>query len=213
MNKLDVWNKIKERKLSSSIIEDIVKVIEQNFERIEFVKDHVGVRDFLFLAEEGTKYAADFFVSINVECEKDNSYLTNLKLWFKNNNANTDSAYKEMIKFFETTDRVLYIGIGFKESEIYLKEELAEEILSQKYEVEEEILKKLRKFPKWFEEFAKWPEELNFLTAKAERYIKKVLRPMEKETLRGKIDEILSKEKLSNNDKAILKSIVTHLAS
>lgn len=213
MNKQVVWNKIKERTFSSSMIEDIIKLLEQNFERIEFVKDHVGVRDFLFIAEEGTKYAADFFVSINVECEKDYSYLTNLKLWFKNNNANTDSAYKEMVNFFESTDRTLYIGIGFKESEVYLKEELAEEILSQKYEVEEEILKKLRKFPMWFEEFAKWPEELNFITVKAERYIKKVLRPMEKEVLRGKIDEILSKEKLSDNDKTLLKSIVTHLAS
>ncbi|MED2737832.1 hypothetical protein [Bacillus toyonensis] len=213
MNKQVVWNKIKERKYSSSMIEDIIKVIEQNFERIEFVKDHVGVRDFLFIAEEGTKYAADFFTSINVECEKDYSYLTNLRLWFKNNNANTDSAYKELVNFFDCTDRTLYIGIGFKESEVYLKEELAEEILSQKYEVEEEILKKLRKFPKWFEEFAKWPEDINFITVKAERYIKKVLRPMEKEALKGKIDEILSKEKLSKTDKVLLKSIVTHLAS
>lgn len=213
MNKQVVWSKIKERKYSSSIIEDIIKVIEKNFERIDFVKDHVGVRDFLFIAEEGTKYAADFFTSINVECEKEYSYLTNLRLWFKNNNANTDSAYKELVNFFDSTDRTLYIGIGFKESEVYLKEELAEEILSQKYEVEEEILKKLRKFPKWFEEFAKWPEDINFITVKAERYIKNVLRPMEKEVLKGKIDEILSKETLSNTDKVLLKSIVTHLAS
>jgi hypothetical protein len=211
ITKKEVWEKIKERDINFPFKKELFTIIEEHFDRIDFIKDHVGIRDFMFIAEEDTKFTANFFVAINVECEKSYSYKKNLELFLAKYNANPLLALKELVDFFEQTERILYIGIGFKESEKIEEDKLAEELLSGKYTTQEEILKAIRKFPEWYAEYAKYPEEVSFITVKAEKYIKEVLRPLEKIALKRQLDSLLLKDDLTNKDKELLKTLAHHL--
>lgn len=209
--KKEVWRKIKDREINFLLKNQLYSIIENYFERVEFVKDHVGVRDFLFLAEDGLSYTSDFFIAINVECEKSYSYSENLELFLKEYNDESIKALNGLENFFEKTNRTLYIGIGFKESEEINKEEFSSAFLSGKYSSQEEILKIVRKFPEWYKDYAKYPEEIRFITVKAEKYITDVLRPMERLALKNQMNEILEKNDLSNSDKDLLKTLAGHL--
>lgn len=211
VTKKEVWKKIKTMDIDFPLRNELFSMIEENLERVDFTRDHVGIRDFIFVAEEGTHYTANFFVAINVECEKTYSYRDNLILFLQKYNDNPIKALKELADFFENTDRTLYLGIGFKESDKIVQEEVVEKYLSGNYTTQEEILKDVRKFPDWYAEYAKNPEEINFITVKAERYIKEVLKPLENESLKIQLNELLDKEELTINDRALLKEMATHL--
>jgi hypothetical protein len=167
----------------------------------------------MFLAEEGTRYTADFFVAINVDCERSYTYEKNLELFLTKYNESAIKALKELVDLFENTDRTLYIGFGFKESDQLNEEEILEELLGGNCATQEEVLKGARIFPDWYDKYAKTPEELQFITVKAERYIEEVLKPMEKVSLENKLNEILQKEDLKSSDKELLKTIANHLAN
>lgn len=211
VSKQEVWKKIKNIDIDFPLRSELFTMIEENLDRVDFTRDHVGIRDFIFVAEEGTHYTSNFFVAINVECEKTYSYRDNLILFLQKYNDNAIKALKELVDFFDNTDRTLYLGIGFKESDKIVQEEVVEKYLSGNYTTQEEILKDVRKFPEWYAEYAKNPEEINFITVKAERYIKEVLKPMENESLRNQLNDLLEKEELTNNDRVLLKEMAAHL--
>ena len=210
--KKDIWKKIKERDFNFSLKAELFALIEEHLNRIDFVTDHVGVRDFLCITEQATNFTANFFVGINVGCEKSHSYKENLNLFLYKYNANPSKALQLLEEFFKTTERTLYVAIGFKESQVVNQEAFTAELLNGKYSCQEEVFKKLREYPDWYADYAKDPVELSFLTVKTEGYIKNVLRPLEKAKLKGQLNSVLEKEKLTRTDKALLTTLAIHLA-
>ncbi len=206
-----IWGKIKNLDFGITVSNELFAMVEENLHRVEFVKDHVGIRDFLFLAEKGTEYVADFFVAINVGCERSYTYKKNLDLFLQKYNDKPIEALAELADFFVNTERTLYIGIGFKNTEGIKEEDIIDKLLNNKYKTQEEILKDIRKFPDWYDEISKYPEDIKFLTVKTEKYIKEVLKPLENTALRKQLDGILEKDDLSNNDKKLLKELAYHL--
>jgi len=216
LTKKEVWQKIKKRPINFPLKNDVIALIERNFDRVEFVKDHVGVRDFLFIAEETeniSAFTSNLFTAINVACEKDYSFKKNLELFLYKYNGDVVTSLNNLTELFETTKRTLYIGIGFKESQKIDEAKFTEEILSGKYQTQEEALKVIRKFPDWYASYAKDPRDINFITVKAEKFITDVLKPLEKSHITAQINNILLKNPLSDNDKVLLKNLMTYITN
>lgn len=216
LTKKEVWQKIKQRPFKFPLKEEVFSLIEENFERVDFVIDHVGIRDFLFIVEDTpnlSAFTANLFTTINVACEKDYSFKKNLELSLYKYNSDASSSLKALKELFEETERMLYIGVGFKESQKIDEAKFTEEILSGKYATQEEVLKALRKFPEWYSDYAKDPKDIQFITVKAEKFIRDVLKPLEKFSIKTKIDNILMKQELTENDKILLKNLMTYIAN
>ncbi|MGF9891429.1 hypothetical protein ABEX78_22460 [Priestia megaterium] len=216
LTKKEVWQKIKQRPFKFPLKEEVFSLIEGNFDRVDFVIDHVGIRDFLFIVEDTpnlSAFTANLFTTINVACEKDYSFKKNLELSLYKYNSDASSSLKALKELFEETERMLYIGVGFKESQKIDEAKFTEEILSGKYTTQEEVLKALRKFPEWYSSYAKDPKDIQFITVKAEKFIKDVLKPLEKFSIKTEIDEILLKEQLTENDKLLLKNLMIYITN
>jgi len=205
MNKQQVWEKIKERKYDIPFKEEVFSLIEQNLSRVQFIKDHLGLRDVLFFSEVGTEefFSSTLFIALDVETEKNKSMEQNEEAFFKKCEDDPEEVIEELTNFFEQTERILYIGIGFVETtnpelrnkkipvltdrgnqEIPLYDYLifkgVEEGKASSYA---EMSKLLRKFPEWYEEYATMPEEENILTIKEEKRGKKELMQLINEAL------------------------------
>ena len=216
LTKKEVWQKIKQRPFKFPLKEEVFSLIEENFNRVDFVIDHVGIRDFLFIVEDTpnlSAFTANLFTTINVACEKDYSFKKNLELSLYKYNSDASSSLKALKELFKETERMLYIGVGFKESQKIDEAKFTEEILSGKYTTQEEVLKALRKFPEWYSSYAKDPKDIQFITVKAEKFIKDVLKPLEKFSIKTEIDEILLKEQLTENDKLLLKNLMIYITN
>ncbi|QJX80099.1 hypothetical protein [Priestia megaterium] len=214
LTKKEVWQKIKQRPFKFPLKEEVFSLIEENFDRVDFVIDHVGIRDFLFIVEDTPNllaFTANLFTTINVACEKDYSFKKNLELSLYKYNSDASSSLKALKELFKETERMLYIGVGFKESQKIDEAKFTEEILSGKYGTQEEVLKALRKFPEWYSSYAKDPKDIQFITVKAEKFIRDVLQPLEKYSIKNRIDNILMKQELTEKDKVLLKALMTYI--
>lgn len=203
-NKKTVWNKLKERNFRFPYSKKVMALIEENLHRVQFVNDHIGVRDFLFISEDDTFFTANFFVAFNVECEKSNSYQKNLELMLKKYIDHPSVAYQRTVDFFENTSRTLYVGVGFTESKTINYEEYTEKL--EEGMTEEEALKCVRKFPEWYQEVALDPISVPFVSVKTESYINRLKR-IEQNHWNEKMNTILMKEDLSETDHQELKEL------
>ncbi|MGF7534937.1 hypothetical protein AAGG74_14800 [Bacillus mexicanus] len=213
-DKMDLWGKIKKLNFNSPVKKELFYMIDEYIDRIEFVKDHIGLRDFMFIAEEGTEhiFVSNFFVAIDVECEKSFSYEQNLNLFLEKCIYNrTIKALHTLLNFFENTDRILYVGVGFKGVSEIDKSQLIESYVGGNFDTREEAEYKMRKFPDWYDRFAKHPKDCHFLTVKAERYINNVLKPMENVKLQKIINNILMKTNLTTEDKNALQAMAVRI--
>ncbi|MDU9693205.1 hypothetical protein WKH56_07350 [Priestia sp. SB1] len=216
LTKKEVWQKIKQRPFKFPLKEEVFSLIEENFDRVDFVLDHVGIRDFLFIVEDTpnlSAFTANLFTTINVACEKDYSFKKNLELSLYKYNSDTSTSLKAIKELFKDTERTLYVGVGFKESQKIDQAKFTEEILSGKYTTQEEVLKALRDFPEWYANYAKDPNNISFITVKAENFINDVLKPLEKFYIQNQINSILLKRRLTENDKLLLKDLTTYITN
>ena len=216
LTKKEVWQKIKQRPFKFQLKEEVFSLIEENLDRVDFVLDHVGIRDFLFIVEDTpnlSAFTANLFTTINVACEKDYSFKKNLELSLYKYNSDTSTSLKAIKELFKDTERTLYVGVGFKESQKIDQAKFTEEILSGKYTTQEEVLKALRKFPEWYANYAKDPNNISFITVKAENFINDVLKLLEKYNIKNQINSILLKRRLTEDDKLLLKDLTTYITN
>lgn len=194
--KQKIWNHIKERTFDLPYQKEIFHLIETHLDRIEFVRDHIGLRDFLFLAEEAAKgyYTSELFIAINVDVSKRNNMRENNEQFTKKVNDDPIEVLKELKSFFLDTGRTLYLGIGFVETiNSDLREKTVEVediegnhaelslldvtiirgIQTGKYKSPEEAMKDLRQFPEWYENSSAMPEEVSQITIEEEEEIKR----------------------------------------
>ena len=214
--KKDIWNKIKERAFDFANKDEIFSIIENHLERIEFVKDHIGLRDFLFIAEEGTEdsYVSNLFIATDVNASKHATMQENNQEFGKKVNEDPIEVLKELKLFLSSTQRPLYLGVGFIETiskqlrdttvevetfdgiqEISLLDaKIIGGIQSGKYKSAEEALKDLREFPHWYTEVSVMPEETKQLTIEEERALKIEERRIQMEEYKNAIDEALDEQ-------------------
>lgn len=202
MRKDEIWRIIKEQLyIEIPFKETIFDLIERNLNRIEFVKDHIGLQDFLFLAEKGNYYKDDVFLISNAQVNKENTLEENEKEALVVYEMHPFMIISKLKDFFSQTNRVLAIGIGFKNTEPTKEEFSSIEfsfkmgLIYSKLDVYREI--RIKKFPRWYRDSALLPIEFN------KKYITYSIskKELSKEELFEKIDESITNQ----NEKEFLK--------
>lgn len=166
----------------------ILHLMEKNINRIEFVKDHLGIRDFVFLAEREAQfieypYFACFDLDIIEDDEAHNFVSMNKSIIY-----DLKEIYKNAEHFFENSEAILYVEIGFKES-IPTEEDRfrAYELLKSKEVTDiQEAKLKLRKFPLWYDaKFSKDVQNWINLYAQLEKIDVKLLSRIKQDVRKG----------------------------
>lgn len=164
MKKNELFAKIKGLYIQIPFQETIYKMIERNLHRVEFVKDHIGLRDFLFIAEKGTGYHDELFVALNVPVSKRYTLEQNEEKMLLHYESHPFKVVEQLQEFFKTTDRTLYVGVGFARTEPTEEEYMSIEFSYQTGLIESKIQAhrelRMKKFPLWYRENAKLPEEV-----------------------------------------------------
>lgn len=133
----------------------LLALMKPYLERVELVKDYIGVRDVLCLPEkESQTFRHPHVLSLNCEISRED-HIKNLSSFEENYMFDFSAIQKELIQFFVSTDRTLYVYIGFSSSqptkEDYMK---IYDDLSLPHTQEFHAMRlQLRKFPDWYEGF------------------------------------------------------------
>lgn len=184
-----IWEKVKERDFEFEFKNETFELIEKNLEKVEFIKDHVGLRDVLFLAETSTQgfFTSTFFAAFNVDADPSYSIEENEEAFAEAYIDDPEIVFNELKNFFKEGKRKLFVGIGFEETtspelrnqkfksktptgEIQeitgLDLEIIRLLSTGEAETYQEASKMLRKFPEWYEVDTKMPEEVEQITVK-----------------------------------------------
>jgi len=160
VNKHKIFSHIKQLNFSSAAL-PVLDTLEKHIDRIEYVKDFIGLRDVLFLAEKGAKgfRDLDMYSCLDVDVKFDNHDHNFVAM----NDSLVENAteIKQMIEnFFERTDRVLYLVIGFQQTSTTQEDafRVYEQMEAGLAQDPFDALVKMRRFPEWYE--AKYPEEI-----------------------------------------------------
>jgi uncharacterized protein YpiB (UPF0302 family) len=154
-----IFEQLKKLSFSDNAL-SLFTLLENYMDRIEFVKDHVGLKDVLFVAEDnasGYRYPIFLCLDVNIKFgDKDH----NLVEMEKSIMHKDQQIKNSLIEFFVESQRMLYIRIGFKESVLKPEDAFIVYEAMEKKEIEDphEMLMKLRRFPSWYE--ARYPEEI-----------------------------------------------------
>jgi uncharacterized protein YpiB (UPF0302 family) len=182
----------------------ILELIGNNLNRIDFVKDYVGLKDFVFLAEKkATEFEAPAFGCFNVDIiPGENQYnYTQMSQAFK---FDLEEIFILIDDLFKTPDRKLYVGIGFKESAATSEDMLTVHRQLKNKEIHDvyQALAKYRKFPDWYNgKFPKDVEEEQDILSKLDS-LNSQLEENELKRLYSEIDHALA-----TNDRLLFQSL------
>ena len=196
LNKFEVLNNIKKMNFVKDVY-PILELIEKNLQRVEFVKDHMGLKNFVFLAEkDATKFEFPYFACFNLDI-RENDEAHNFVSMNESLIYDLKEIHKDIQKFFSDEEGVMYVEIGFKESVPNQEDRFRVYQLLKKKEVMDiqEAIAKVRKFPDWYKaKFSRDVLDENELLEQLELAEKQLLKQL-------KIDLIEQiNEALSNND-------------
>lgn len=195
MEKKDVWKRIKGLDISIPFQEKIFGLIDENLDRIQFVQDHIGLRDFLFIAEVETNYHDELFLFLDADVTKEGTLEENERKIMEKYDAHPFDILSKLKGFFETEKRILTIGIGFKNTEPTDEEieEIENANLGSTADSKIESYRDLRikKFPMWYSENAKMPKDVTSLMTNEEEQIAFLQRQAVKDILIASINKAL----------------------
>lgn len=165
MNKKEAWEKIKKLDIRIPFKERIFDLIEQNFNKIEFVKDHIGLKNFFFMAEYSTAYASEMFITLNVRYEKGSTLEEMEKMMYKKYTDDSIEVLKKLEEYLLEGEDVLAIGIGFEGSEPNETDTISVEYAYKKGKINSKLegYRRIRekKMPLFFRSVACMPEDIN----------------------------------------------------
>lgn len=198
---LTIIAELKKRNIPSEVKNNILPILEKNINRIEFVKNFVGLKDILYFEElEIGYFDYPFFLSVN--CKNSKSKLTSKHENIASIYENAVTDFKEIVKqlqtFFEESNRTLYIDTVFKENiltnddmwRVYHK--MNEEKEKEPYE----IMMKMYNYPEWYnarfgDEVAIFENSLSLLKQLENIHIKNEI-----ELLEAKINKALENDEV-----------------
>ena len=211
MEKHIIWQKIKQRDFQLPHQTELFTLLDEHLDQIVFVKDHIGVRDFLFLAEKKTEktYTNTLFLALDVPVKKTNSLEENEELFKAAYENDPDTILEAVKQFLNESSRPLCIGIGFTESVTSEMDELVIALAFREGRISSilEGIRKIRRFPVWYAEEAKMPEELHFVSVEEE--IEYIQHKVEDRivALMTQIDEILEKDHPTAEDQRLFSQL------
>lgn len=208
---LSFWKKINARAFELPEQELLYLIIEENIHRVSYVKDHIGLRDVLIISE---KKALHYFktplkLAIDVDARKGFSLLENENKFDEKSTITIEEIIDQLDLFFKETERTLYVCIGFNESvttntDMLLIEKAIED---GKINSINEGIRKIRRFPKWYEEIAKMPEEIVFRSYFEEHMLYAQQYTLLKTWLELNLISLLKKENLTHVEKVAFQNI------
>lgn len=211
MKKDIIWQKIKQRSFQFPHQAELFSLLEKHLDQIVFIKDHIGVRDFLFLAEKKTEkfYPHALSLALDVPVKKTNSLEENEELFHAVCENDPDMILNDVKQFLSESSRPLCVRIGFAESVTSEMDELVVALAFREGRISSvlEGIRKIRRFPVWYAEEAKMPEELH-LTSKEEEaeYIHHKVEDRIS-SLMTQIDDILEKENPTAEDQQLFSQL------
>lgn len=146
MSKNDVLKEIKKLNFNQDIYL-LLDLIEKNLESVEFVKDHNGLENFIFIAEkEATKFESPLFARFNQTNSRGTKSVSESLIFDLNEIVNH---FKEVLT---GKRKKIYIEIGFKDSALDQEDRFKAYQMLKKKEMNniQDALIKLKKFPDWY---------------------------------------------------------------
>lgn len=151
MTKKMLLAKAKELRYPKNVA-SLFDVLEDYIDRVEFVKDHVGLNNFLFIAEkDADEFEFPHFACFNLDLKDDddqhNFVSMNQSLIYDLKDINNN-----LINFFKDEDAIMYVEIGFKESMPTQDDQFRILKLLKEKECDDiqEAIARVRKFPTWY---------------------------------------------------------------
>ena len=189
-DKEKVWGKLLEDGFNLEFEEEFIDLVQTNFDRVEFVKDGIGLRDFLFISQLGIEgFLNPMFLVEDLAVEKYEAFYTKEQKYQENFETREMVILSKLQRFFTETKRTLFVGVGFKENLDIPEKEVIEMVLeaSQRDISVDFIMREKRKFPLWYAQVAKMPEEVSFLNKNAEMYLTEYLETEELNVLKNEL--------------------------
>jgi hypothetical protein len=153
MSKQNILNKSKKRHFPFEM-EELFDVFETNLDRIEFVKDHQGLENFVYISEiNEEEYVDDLIYYACIETKNDVS--TNYEEMEKQFSVLYDSneMVEELTRFFQFGKNTLYIQIDFLETKPSQEDSFqAYHLLKEGIvQTKEEALSHFKHYPDWYD--------------------------------------------------------------
>ena len=170
-------------------------LLEKNLDRIEFVRDGIGLRDFLFISQAGIDssngFSSPLFLVKDIDVELTDSFEVKEEKYMYNMEFSEEIILKSLKEFFLNTNRTLYIGIGFEENLDFDKSDYSRWTIKSKTTGHPvSYFQRLeRLFPTWYAKSSIMPEEARFLTKNAEKYVFEFLKKEQYDILKEKLIE------------------------
>ncbi|WP_088363960.1 hypothetical protein [Bacillus cereus] len=152
---LTIITELKNRNIPSDVKNKIIPILEKNINRIEFVKNFVGLKDILYFEElEIGFFDYPFFLSL--DCKNTKSTLSNkhenIASIYENAITDLNEIIKQLQAFFDDNNRTLYIDTAFKEN-ILTNDDMwhVYHIMNEEKDKEPyEIIMKMYSYPDWY---------------------------------------------------------------
>jgi hypothetical protein len=163
MEKREVWELAKNRNIDIPNKDELYRLLEANMHRIEFVNDHIGLKDFAFIAEVGSQFTDNLFIALDVKLSTHGHAEENEQGFFNAYDGDPIECLKKLRRFFSETERTLALGVGFIECLTTMEDHFKAMIgvTQGEFKTMQEGLKKLRRFPVFYDRHAKTPEQFN----------------------------------------------------
>lgn len=160
MSKNDVMKKIKNVEFFNDI-SLILDILEANIDRIEFVKEGLGLENFIFFSEKDSIEFEDnpFYACFDVDVKSENEEFNYISMK-KSMIADFGLICNKLINFFKNKNEKFYVWVAFKETSLEQSDmfRVMENLKTKKEISTFEAKAKLRKYPKWY--IAKTPNEI-----------------------------------------------------
>jgi hypothetical protein len=151
VDKRKILDNLKRRKFSQDCY-SIINLFEKHLNKIEFVKDHIKLDNFVFLSEiEATLFDTPYYACFEfewVENETSSDFPSAKQYFIYDGNE----IYKHVKRFLENSNSKLYVEIGFVESFISQEDNFKiYYLLKNKEETNiERAIAKTKRFPDWY---------------------------------------------------------------
>lgn len=185
-----IINELKNRDIPLEVKQSILSILEKYTDRVQFVKNFVGLKDILYIEELSVEFF-DFPVFLSLNCQTMNLKQANkyemISSVYENAITDMDEIVRNIKRFFEETNRILFIEVAFIEN-ILTNDDMWKVFHQMNNEVEKEpfeLMVRFYRYPEWYdgeygETVAAFEESLQMLKIIENAYISKTIISLEK---------------------------------
>lgn len=150
-----ILNKLENRNLPTEVRNKILPILRENMNRIQFVKNFVGLKDVLYF-EELTMNLSDFPIFVSLNCpikEAGNDKYELITAVYENATTDTEEIVRKLELFFDDTNRTLFVDVAFEEN-LLTNDDMWEIFHEMENELEKEpfeLMVRKYRYPEWYQ--------------------------------------------------------------